>query len=406
MITATYKTLVAEKFGISVLAGINGRKFENKQLNLSGKNYIQPYFYSFSNLATSTTTPYRGRVTTNSVFGSVDLDYKSMLFLTATGRQDWFSTLSPTNNHIFYPSIGASFVLSDAVTLPRVFNLARVRASWAQVGGGGPDPYAINLTYSSVASASSVPLQNVTTVDGATSITNIDLKPFTSTTTEVGLNLQLIDNRLGLDLALYNRKTTDDIVKVPISNTSGYSSAILNSGQLSNKGIEVLLTATPVKTTNFSWNASYNFAYNKSEVLKLADGISTFSLGNSANGNAYINNRVGHTYGAIYGYRMLKDENGNTIYDTNSGLPVQTDINQELGKGVPPITMGFSSDFRYKSISLSFLVDAKFGNKVFSVMEVNTRRQRGRLGVKRCNEDGRQLFTNYTSNGTSQRLLQ
>ncbi len=400
MITATYKTLVAEKFGISVLAGINGRKFENKQLNLSGKNYIQPYFYSFSNLATSTTTPYRGRVTTNSVFGSVDLDYKSMLFLTATGRQDWFSTLSPTNNHIFYPSIGASFVLSDAVALPRVFNLARVRASWAQVGGGGPDPYAINLTYSSVASASSVPLQNVTTVDGATSITNIDLKPFTSTTTEVGLNLQLIDNRLGLDLALYNRKTTDDIVKVPISNTSGYSSAILNSGQLSNKGIEVLLTATPVKTTNFSWNASYNFAYNKSEVLKLADGISTFSLGNSANGNAYINNRVGHTYGAIYGYRMLKDENGNTIYDTNSGLPVQTDINQELGKGVPPITMGFSSDFRYKSISLSFLVDAKFGNKVFSVMEVYATR----LGLLKSTLAGREdglVLSGVTRTGDS-----
>jgi len=387
MVTATYKTEIADKFGISILAGTNGRKMEEKRNNFSGKNYIQPYFYSFSNLATSSVTPYTGRTTTNSIFGSVDLDYKSILYLTATGRQDWFSTLSSSNNSIFYPSVGASFVLSDAITLPRIFDMARIRASWAQVGGGGPDPYAINLTYSSVPSASTVPLQNVTQLaDGTKAITNVNLKPFTSTTTELGLNIQLINNRLGLDVALYNRRSTNDIVSVPISTTSGYNNAILNSGELSNKGIEVLMTATPVKASNFSWNVSYNFAYNQSEVIKLADGISTFSLGNSANGNAYINNNVGRTYGAIYGYRMLKDASGNTVFDTNAGLPAQTNINQELGKGVPPVTMGFSSDFQYKNISLNFLVDGKFGNKVFSVMEVYATR----LGLLKSTLPGRE----------------
>ncbi|MBA4054227.1 MAG: SusC/RagA family TonB-linked outer membrane protein, partial [Marivirga sp.] len=395
MLTATYKTEIASTFGISVLAGVNGRKFENKELRLSGANYIQPYFYSFSNLATPSTKPYTGRITTNSVFGSVDLDYKSMLFLTLTGRQDWFSTLSPSNNSIFYPSIGTSFVLSDAITLPRAISLARIRASWAQVGGGGPDPYAINLTYSSVPSTSSVPLQNVT----STTITNATLKPFTSTTTEVGLNVQLIDNRLGLDLALYDRKSTDDIVRVPISTTSGYSSAFLNSGELSNRGIEILLTATPIKKNNFTWNASYNFAYNKSEVIKLADGISTFSMGNSANGNAYIKNNVGKTFGAIYGYKMRKNDDGVPIFD-NSGLPAQTDINQELGKGVPPITMGLTSEFRYKNLSLSFLVDGKFGNKVFSVMEVYATR----LGLLKSTLPGREeglVLNGVTETGDS-----
>ena len=395
MVTATYKTDVADKFGISVMAGVNGRKFENKELRLTGANYIQPYFYSFSNLATPSTKPYTGRITTNSLFGSIDLDYKSMLFLTVTGRQDWFSTLSPENNSIFYPSVGTSFVLSDAITLPRVFNSARVRASWAQVGGGGPDPYAINLTYSSVPSASSVPLQNVT----STTITNTSLKPFTSTTTEVGLNVQLIDNRLGLDVALYDRTSTDDIVKVPISNTSGYSSAFLNSGELSNRGVEILLTATPIRKGNFTWNASYNFAYNKSEVIKLADGISTFSLGNSANGNAYIKNNVGKTYGAIYGYRMQRNADGVPIFD-NSGLPAQTDINQELGKGVPPMTMGFTSEFRYKNLSLSFLVDGKFGNKIFSVMEVYATR----LGLLKSTLPGREdglVLSGVTETGDS-----
>ena len=396
MITATYTTKIADRFGISVLAGANGRNYEEKRLNLTGKNYIQPYFYSFSNLATSSTIPYTGRIKTNSVFGSVDVDYKKLLFLTASGRQDWFSTLSMASNSIFYPSVGASFILSDALKLPAIFNMAKIRASWAQVGGGGPDPYAINLTYSSVPSNSAVPLQNVT----SSVITNAHLKPFTSTTTEIGFNLQMFRNRAGLDLALYDRKSTNDIVSVPISTTSGYSNAILNSGQLSNKGIEVLLTVTPVKTKNFTWDMSYNFAYNRSEVLKLADGISTFSLGNSANGNAFINNNVGHTYGAIYGYRMQKDAKGNIIYDANSGLPAQTDINQELGKGVPPLTMGFTTEFKYKSFSLSGLIDGKFGNKIFSVMEVYATR----LGLLKSTLPGREtglVLTGVTANGNA-----
>jgi outer membrane receptor protein involved in Fe transport len=225
-------------------------------------------------------------------------------------------------------------------------------------------------------------LQNVT----SSSITNTSLKPFTSTTSEVGLNAQLMNNRLGIDLAFYDRKSTDDIVSVPISNTSGYTNAILNSGELSNKGVEVLINAIPVKTKHFSWTTSYNFAYNESEVLKLADGISTFTLGNSANGNAFINNKVGRTYGAIYGFRKLKDASGNIIFDINSNLPLQTDNNQELGKGVPPLTMGFTNEFKYKNFSLDILVDGKFGNSMFSVMEVYATR----LGLMKSTLEGRE----------------
>src|SRR5688500_12582896 len=118
MVTATYKTKFIDKIGLSVLAGANSRRFKNNQLNLFGQSYTTPYFYSFSNLSTSSTTPVTSNVSTNSVFGSIDIDYKNLLFITATGRQDWFSTLSSESNKIFYPSFGASFVLSDAVTLP------------------------------------------------------------------------------------------------------------------------------------------------------------------------------------------------------------------------------------------------------------------------------------------------
>lgn len=403
MLTGTYKTTLANQIGLTVLAGANTRRFKSDEYNFAGQGFTTPYFYSFSNLSTSSATPVANNIKTNSVFGSIDLDYKGLLFLTATGRQDWFSTLSPDNNKVFYPSVGTSFILSDAVNLPAVFDQVKLRASWAQVGGGGPDPYAINLSYSSVPSASSVPLQNVSpassvNIPGVNSITNASLKPFTSTTIEVGFNTQLLGGRLGIDLAVYDRKSSDDIVTVPISVASGYNYAILNSGELSNKGIEVLIDATPVKKKGFSWNTSFNFAYNKSEVLKLADGISTFSLGNSANGNAFINNQVGSTYGAIYGFRKLRDAAGNIIFDPNSNLPMQTNNNQELGKGVPPLTMGFSNEFRYKNFTLDILVDGKFGNSIFSVMEVYATR----LGLLKTTLPGREnglLLEGVTQSG-------
>lgn len=403
MITGTYKSSIANEIGFTVLAGANTRRFKMDEYDFAGQGFTTPYFYSFSNLSTSSATPVTSNIKTNSIFGSVDLDYKGILYVTATGRQDWFSTLSPANNNVFYPSVGTSFILSEVVNMPAMFDLVKLRASWAQVGGGGPDPYAINLSYSSVPSASSVPLQNVSpassvNIPGVNSITNANLKPFTSTTIELGFNTQLFGGRLGVDLAVYDRKSSDDIVTVPISTASGYNYAILNSGELSNKGIELLIDATPVKKKDFSWNTSFNFAYNKSEVLKLADGISTFSLGNSANGNAFINNQVGSTYGAIYGFRKLRDASGNIIFDPNSNLPMQTSNNQELGKGVPPLTMGFSNEFRYKKFSLDILVDGKFGNNIFSVMEVYATR----LGLLKSTLPGREnglLLEGVTQSG-------
>jgi hypothetical protein len=197
--------------------------------------------------------------------------------------------------------------------------------------------------------------------------------------------VQLLENRLGFDVALYDRRSSDDIVAMPISIATGYNNAILNSGELGNRGIELMINATPVKG-DFSWDVSYNFAYNKSEVLKLAPGIQTQVLGQSANGNAFIRNNVGETFGGIYGYRMLKNADGLPIFDMTANLPAQTDVNQKLGNGVPPITMGLTNDFRYKDFSLGILLDGKFGGDVFSVTEVYATR----LGLHKMSLEGRE----------------
>jgi len=380
MLTLNYNANINENFGISTLIGANRRNYDYNELRSTGSQFIIPYFYSLTNLATSSTIPNNQRTRTNSVFGSADIDYKGVAFLTLTGRQDYFSTLSTNNNSIFYPSIGGSFVLSQAIQLPAVIDLAKIRASWAQVGGATPDPYAINLTYSMVPS-SGVPLQNVS----SNRITNAELRPLTSTTYEVGMDLSFLQKRLGLDLTFYNRKTTDDIVTTAISPTSGYNAVILNVGELSNKGIEAMVNGTPVRTSNFTWNTSYNVAYNKNEVIRLAEGLDFIQMATTVNNYAYINNIVGRPYGTIVGTRMSRDAAGNIIRNATTGYPIATPL-QELGNGVPPLTMGFSNDFTYKNFSLNTLIDGKFGNKVFSVMEVYAIR----MGLLKRTLDGRE----------------
>jgi TonB-linked SusC/RagA family outer membrane protein len=396
MLTANYNTTFGH-FGLSALAGMNQRSFNYNQLNLFGSTFTIPYFYSSTNLATTSTVPLNQHTRTNSAFGSVDLDYKGVAFLTMTGRQDWFSTLSPKNNTIFYPSVGGSFVLSQAIQLPRLIDYAKVRASWAQVGGATPDPYVVNLTYSMVPS-SGQPLQNVTTntvVNGG--LTNSDLKPLTSTTFEVGVDLQFLNKRLGLDLTYYNRATTNDIVQTSTSPTSGYNSVYLNVGKLNNRGIEALVTVNPIRTSNFGWNLSYNVAYNDSKVIKLADGISSMQMATSVGNWAYINSIEGRSYGTIVGTTRVRDANGNIVYDPTTGFAQKSAL-QELGKGVPPLTMGLTNEFRYKNFSLNVLLDGKFGNKVFSVMEVYA----NRMGKLKRTLDGREnglTVTGVTAKG-------
>jgi hypothetical protein len=165
---------------------------------------------------------------------------------------------------------------------------------------------------------------------------------------------------------LYNRKTTNDIVQSNIASSSGYTSALLNLGELSNKGVEILLTATPIKASDFSWDISYNMAYNKSDIIKLDDKLPSLTIGNGV-GGGIINNYVGGTYGEVWGYNKKKDANGNTVFNTASGYAVRGDL-AKLGNGIPPWTMGITNNFKYKNFSLNILVDGKFGSVVYSNM--------------------------------------
>lgn len=388
MITLNYGTEFLQHFNVNAMAGANRRTFTNDETSINGVQFVLPYFYSYTNTASLTTKPNNQRTETNSVFGSVDLDYKGIAFLTLTGRQDWFSTLNMANNTIFYPSVGGSFVLSEAFDLPTAIGYAKLRGSWAQVGGAVPNPYAVNLTYSMVQGGhNGRPLQQITPTPSdpnVKTITDPNLKPLTSTTYEIGIETKLLGNRLGFDFTFYNRKTSDDIVETAVPISSGFNYARLNVGELQNKGIELLVTGTPVKGNNFTWDVSYNVAHNTSKVIKLADGLNTIQMATSVGNWAGVYNDVGRPYGTIKGYRIERNEEGLPIFEANgyerrSGLV-------ELGNGVPPLTMGITNNFTYKRFTLNVLIDGKFGNKVFSVRDTYA----NRFGLLKRTLEGRE----------------
>ena len=350
-----------EKFGLNALFGGNLMKQVYQNSDFGGSNFNIPYFYDISNIdpaARSLSEAYIQR-RINSVYGSAEFSFNNYLFLTATARNDWFSTLSPKNFSILYPSVGASFVVSEAFKMPQLVNFLKLRGSWAQAGGD-TDPYNLSLYYSLAGAHLGAPLAQI---DGDR-VPNADLKPLTSSTYEAGLEARLFNNKLGIDFAVYNRKTTNDIVGATISGTSGYNSALFNVGEISNKGIELLLTYRLSSSKNFSWDASFNMGYNKSEVITLYQDLKTIRVDENRTRIAYVHQDVGLPYSQVKGFTYKRDAAGNIIYDSQ-GHPIQGDL-VNFGTGVAPTTLGLTNSFRYKGIGVSFLIDGKFGAVIYS----------------------------------------
>lgn len=320
-----------------------------------------PFFYDISNIdqGARSTSEALIQKRINSVYGSAELSYKGYLYLTGTARNDWFSTLAPGKNSLLYPSIGASFVVSEAFTMPAFINYLKVRSSFAQ-SGGDTDPYNLSLYYQ----LNGANLGSPTAVISSSQVPRADLQPLTSTTYEAGLETRLFNSFLGVDLTFYNRKTTNDIVGATISTTSGFNTALFNVGAISNKGVELLLNISPVKGPDFSWDASFNMGYNKSNVVSLYGNLTTLRVDQGRYGASFIQQTIGLPYSQIVGFDYKRDVSGNIVYD-NAGLPLQGTL-KNFGSGVSPYQMGLTNTFRYKKFSFSFLVDGKFGGYIYS----------------------------------------
>jgi len=353
---------LSDKFSVNAVVGGNRMKQVTYLDGYSGGPFNIPFFYDISNVSTpnrgTQSNYYEKRI--NSVYGSADLSYNNYLFLNVTGRNDWFSTLAKGKNSIFYPSVGLSVILSDAFRMPSFVNYAKLRGSWAQTGGD-TDPYNLSLTYALTGATQTAPLAQI----NQSQVPNAKLQPYQVTGTEIGLEGRLFNNKLGIDLAVYNRKTTNDIVGASISPASGYTTALFNIGEVTNKGIELLLSYKLVNSKSFTWETSFNMGYNKSDVVQIYPGLDKLFVEEPRPRVSAIYQVIDRPYAQILGNGFKRDAKTGAVIFNPQGLP-ESEALKSFGSGISPYTMGFTNSFRYKQFGLSFLVDAKFGGYIYS----------------------------------------
>ncbi|WP_299557263.1 SusC/RagA family TonB-linked outer membrane protein [Seonamhaeicola sp.] len=362
---------INDQFAVSAFVGGAQNTQERENLKLRGEDFVVAGLEHVQNTSNQTLEHQYFKKKINSLYGSLEVSYNDYLYLTGTVRNDWFSTLSfpgkTTPNNDLYYSGNLSFILSDALELPEVIRFAKFRTGYSKVAGGADNPYELALVYGIDGSHLGQPFGGVGGSD-PNQIPLGDLVAYNVDEFEVGLDTRLLDGKLSLDLAYYSKETTNDIVPVGTSSTSGYSSALANIGKISNKGFEMLISARPVSTDDFSWQTTYNLSINNSEVVATDAANGDIQLGRTTSNLTQIRHFVGQPYGTIYGTSYVRDDNGNIVYENvANGVPHAVRGEYKiLGEGVPPTTMGWTNEFRYKNFNLSFLIDAKFGGQIFS----------------------------------------
>lgn len=344
---------------LSAFVGGNIYNSELNASNINGTPFVIKGIYTVNNLAVKFPSTSYAQQRVNSLFGNFEADWKGLSLL-LTGRQDWFSTLPLNSNSLFYPSASISYAFDNRY-LPQWLSSARVRSSFAEVSGGA-SPYQLTLSYAlDPNNYNGISLQSI----GNTTVPNPNLKPLLSSEYEGGADLGLFKDRIGLNLTYYSRKTTQDFVTTNVSIASGYSKAVVNLGEMTNKGVEATLRTDIITTNAFSWSATALFSYNRNNVLSLGNNITTLQVAQSKTGNAFINLEKGMSYGQIEGYTYSHDTKGRIVFDAN-GNPVHSGTLSKFGSGVYDKLTSLANTLTYKNFSLYFLVDAKFGAKIFS----------------------------------------
>lgn len=376
-------------FGIDLTAG------GNKMYRRSDLNSVQVTDFVVRGLYTVT----NGRVKdpiyglsergVNSLYGSAEISYKRFLYLNGTLRNDWFSTLSAANRSIVYPSVSGSFVFSEAMkSLPSWLTFGKIRAAYAEVGSDTDvPPYSDVLFYGINSNLFGNPSGALQPVGGAVgnTVPNPGLRPMRTAEKEMGLELKMFGNRVGLDMSVYEKITTDQIVSAQISDASGFVNTLINSGKSRNQGVEALLSLMPLKGTNFTWGITVNGSYNKTKVLSLLTDTpgERITVGTHVF-NGELRQVVGQEMGQIYGFGFRRDAQGRQIFGAN-GIALRTPDLISFGSALPKWVGGINNAFSYKDFSFSFLIDFKLGNMMLSGTNFNAVRH----GLHKITLEGR-----------------
>ncbi|MCE5347345.1 MAG: SusC/RagA family TonB-linked outer membrane protein [Bacteroidales bacterium] len=350
---------------ISLNAGGNRQKYSARSVGYAGYEFIVPDMHVINNAKTQYPSFGLSESAINSVFGSGQIGYSNYLFVDMSARNDWSSTLPLKNCSFFYPSFGVSFIPSEAFNIKNGWlDFLKVRASVAQAGSSG-SPYSLIGTYSLYGYK-----QNGISLGGYTStVVDPNLKNELTTSYEGGVDVNLFQNRLMLNFTYYVASTKNQILSVPISTATSFSSRTINAGEIENKGVELMISATPVKTsTGFTWETSFNFSRNRNTVVELVEGTNRIVLAEDR--GVYTVAEPGKPFGKVLGtkFAWLKDAQGNRLIDSGTGLPLKTSdfVTTELGNAMPDWLGGFSNTLSFKGLRLYALVDISQGGIVIS----------------------------------------
>ncbi len=368
---------LAPGISTSIVLGNNLYQSTLQNAFMRGTTLVIPNFPNMSNAATKEAFETLNRKRTAAVYTDFGVSYQSMLFLNATYRHEWSTTLPAANNNFGFPSFGGSFVLTELEPLKdmSILNFAKIRGSYSKIANDAPI-YGTTATFPSAAysdgwttTAISFPAFGSSGFTVTNTLPNENLKPEKTTSWEAGFDFRFFKGLVGIDFTYYSILSEDLILSVPIAKSSGYYTANLNAASMENKGIELVLNVNPIKGKDFNWDINVNFTKNKNKVLSLAEGVPNVFLGGftSAQSRAV----VGNSYGSIFGSEFRKDANGNLIIDDRAtiggnpnpkyGYPILSSSDAALGDVLPEWTMGISNGLSYKGVGLSFLVDIKKG---------------------------------------------
>ncbi len=361
---ANIKKDLTESLNLTAILGTNIMRCTTDQVFASTNGGLSvPEIYALSNSATPMLPPEeelkeRG---VNGYYASVSLGFKNMIFLDGTFRRDIASTLPKDNWAYNYPSISASFLFSELIDASWL-TFGKIRLNYAEVGS--PAPWGVvKDTYTPVA-----PFAGNSLVSVDHTKNNLNLKPERTKSLEAGLELSLFQNRLGFDLALYKTNTIDLITPIQVSFATGYMEKYLNAGEMENKGIELGINTTPVKTNNLSWVITLNWARNVNQVLSLPEGLQNLPINDGLQGGLTVNARVGEPYGALQGSDFVfHPESGRRIVKSNGYYQLSPTSDIVIGNINPDWTGGVHNALTYKNIRLGFLIDIQQGGDIFSL---------------------------------------
>ncbi|WP_026897492.1 SusC/RagA family TonB-linked outer membrane protein [Daejeonella oryzae] len=359
---ANFNKDITSDIGFTGLIGTNIRKstFEDIDATTEG-GLVVPRIYSLSNSLNPIPAPVERLLErqVNGIFAGATFNYKEFITLDLTGRRDQSSALPEGNNVYYYPAISGSFLFSKLMSKSDWLSNGKVRLNYAEVGNDAP-PQSLVDVYFKPSPFGSATLFSVPGIKN-----NPDLKPERTKSIEAGLEMSFLNDRFGFDATLYKANTVDQILPVSVSNATGYNSKYVNSGDVENRGIELSLFGTPIKTDNFTWNMNVNWTKNQSKVLELYEGTDNLVLG-TFQGGVSINATVGQPFGTIRGSNFTY-VNGQRVVGPTGYYETSSTSNQVIGNANPNWIAGINNNLKFKDISLGFLIDIRNGGDVFSL---------------------------------------